>query len=383
MPSFAINRLNVVAMKIQINMRMFLFVFALFLFSNCSEENSSSPMDIKSVEGVYEGDNLRVSYETNVDVAFFSKVIAYHPDSIDSSITGIEIPSEFASQKIILEMEPLWPYISDYSSRQTKYFMEADVVSTSEQMSFEGTCDRVGYSYKVKGTIAEDNTVGRKVMDLEFRYACKSSFVGKKYVFDFSKESLDYSFLLNKVQFVEWNGEQIPTETFVTDALSPVLQMLKKRLGGELCLEFQEDGSTFIGIREEGSNEFVAIPGKHGFHYEGVAFFYLMADEEGALWISKHLSNSFNIDTELYVYDYVYRLLPVYFGVDSSATEAKIAFELPSMDRFCRMLYRWMNLEEMTEERTLTDEEIAKARQVALMLSEDQLGMICLKAVAE
>ena len=59
-------------------------------------------MDIKSVEGVYEGDNLRVSYETNVDVAFFSKVIAYHPDSIDSSITGIEIPSEFASQKIIL-----------------------------------------------------------------------------------------------------------------------------------------------------------------------------------------------------------------------------------------------------------------------------------------
>ena len=125
---------------------------------------------------------------------------------------------------------------------------------------------------------------------MEFTYTIISSdHEGKKFLFEFGGQSLDFGFLNPSLSSIEWKGSQIPVEEFVSDAITPVFEAIGRRLGGALCVELVSEASVHLNIKPEGVGDVITVPGRHGLCNPNNGFAYFVTDQDGASWLTEKI----------------------------------------------------------------------------------------------
>ena len=200
-----------------------------------------------------------------------------------------------------------------------------------------------------------------------------------------NENALDFSRLYPSSNTVEFDGEQIPIEDFVKEAMSPIFRALSKNLGAEIKLVMKEDGSMDISAKKEGSNSFTNIPGEHRHWLHSENHGYFEADYEGASWLHKilqeneytniALSGTFETATR----EYSQNFAPILYYFD----DGDLVYSNQNWDGwlFEKFLNLWSSSSRMETTGTygLTIEEQKKIRFLVSLLDDIQ-GSIYIRA---
>lgn len=357
--------------KLNYFISLFCSIVFMSILGACSnnEDRTSVPINIQDICKTYPQEQVKMTFNgdeisSSGDVSL--KFIA--TSKCSNRISTSQTVSN--SEKMLLEIPPLWPNVHDSNIQSVfdNIIFEVDAVFSLELVTFTGEIEQYGYKLAVRGIYKEET------LTLNLTYSTTYSMIGNRYVFDFSRESLNMGMLNPKENFVEWKEEQIPTKEFVTDAIVPILETIKERLGGVLCIEFFSDGYTSLEIKSQKTGEVTPVPGKHGFRYFGSDFGYFMADEEGALWMSKTVSGDFTFNSAMYTSKIgMFHFMPVCFSKDNTGDKLILTLEDPIGNCFQNFLFFWLDCLGNTE---LSTEEFDKAFKVAMLLQNETIKQI-------
>ena len=334
------------------------------VLSACDDKETPATMNIEKVCGTYAMEQVKMTFN-GVDMPALGSVSLILDTSYVSNVVETD-----DSRKMILELPPLWPNLpteSTYSAFEN-IIVKVDAAASSELVTFEGSIKKAEYDLIVKGTCQEN------IIVLDLTYAAFSNFIGKRYLFEFNKQSLNMGMLNPSVETVEWKGSQMSVIEFVTDAIEPVFEAIGRRLGGSFYFEVLSDASVQAGVKSYETNDFVPFSGKQAFRNLNGGFGYLVADYDGALWLSKVVLGDFSVSSTMFAsIGGNLHFVPVFFVNGKSANELRIAFDTPLGTSFCRFLFQWLeNLGEME----LSVEEVEKAHKVALLLQDKKIRYI-------
>lgn len=340
------------------------------------DEKPEPTIAIQEICGIYTPEQVKMNVNGD-EVPLSGNVSLLLPSSdATNGRTGVSGNEAAVTEKMLLEIPPLWPNILDgYGPSVSNIVFEVDAVTSPEQVAFEGAVGQYNvYELAVKGVYKDG------ILTLDMIYTTTCSLAGKMYAFDFSKASLDTGMLNPSVKSVEWQGSQVPVEEFVVDAVAPVFEAIGRRLGGTLCMEFLPEGSLYLGVKSNETGNLVPVPGKHGFRNYNNGFCYLMTDAEGALWISKAVNGSSESDSSIFLsIGNSFYFVPVFCLWGNSEDELRVAFDTPVRNRFHHFLFYWL---ECLGETELSEEEMAKAHKVATLLQEENILYIRLSGIA-
>lgn len=337
-----------------------------------NDADETSPLiDIQGICGTYAYEQVKMTFNGDEILSSGEVTLALIPSATSKSENRTT-----AKEKMLLEIPPLWPNVRDNYMQPVfeNIIIEVDAVSSSEQVTFTGVVTQPIYKLTVEGAYKEGE------LTLNLNYSTTYSMIGNTYIFDFSKESLNMGMLNPNVEFVEWEGIQVPVREFVTDAIAPVFEVIGKRLGGALCIEFFSDGHCYLGIKSQVPDTTVPVPGNHGYRYFGNDFGYLMSDNEGAMWVSKTVSDGFTLNNAIYTSRVGnFYFMPVFFSKGNSDNKLLFALGNPVGNCFQNFLFDWLDTLGTTE---LAVEELAKANKVAMMLNNKTIQYIRLIGTA-
>lgn len=253
------------------------------------------------------------------------------------------------------------------------------------------------YTNSDKYTLDVEGSWRDGVLTLQLIYAENvPSLTGNAYIFDFSKESIDLTYLNPKVYEIEHDGQWIPIKEFVRDAMAPFYRTIRNRLGGPVRIEFFPDGSMQIGVKAEGESTFTPVVGKHKYFYHerrtSIYWGFLSADVEGAKWMTKAILGGFWSVPYLFyscVMDSDKYFAPFHFQERPKEEKSLLmTYEEPSMTRFRYSFYSLVLFHYGTEDaddepRDMSYEETRKCLKVADLLSKKDIQFIYLRGVKD
>lgn len=360
------------------------YVAQFISFSSCSDDETV-PIDLESISKVYKGEELRIFLNGEEYSSSNEEVGLGLPSMVSGNTKNGDSSS---SEKMLLEILPLWPNIRDFSVSSNEFenlLIEVDAISTPEKVLLKGSyTDFTRYTLDVEG----DCTDG--VLTLNLTYTTNiSKITGSAFVFNFDKESIDLSKLSPTIDFVEYDGRQMPVQEFVRDAMTPVFETIGKLLGGPLRIEFFSDGSTSVSIKAEGENVFTPVIGQHGYRFHRSNWGYLFADTEGATWMSE-LITRIPFDSISPLYGWRARnkyFMSVYYNLNWEY-DLLMTLETPEMFQFSYFLSPWLDHFGITKDdypikTELSKEETLKCVHVINMQFKKQIKLICIKGVRE
>ena len=231
------------------------------------------------------------------------------------------------NHKILLTLPPLWPNLATVNTLPVfdNVTLEVEVSASPEEVILDGMFKQPEHELVVKGVYKEG------ILNLDLTYSIISSvLVGKKFLFEFGGQSLDFGFLNPSLSSIEWKGSQIPVEEFVSDAITPVFEAIGRRLGGSLCVELVSEASVHLNIKPEGVGDVITVPGRHGLCNPNNGFAYFVTDQDGASWLTEKIMGSSFFKYNLFfssINDYFY-FVPVFYMKDVQ-DELKLAFDTP------------------------------------------------------
>lgn len=344
-------------------------VIHLFLFSSCEKEDPM-PIDLESICKEYKGDELRIflngeeysSSEEAVKLALSSPMLQ-NTDGTDAS-----------GNKMQLTLLPLWPNLRvyPYINNFELLLIEVEAISSPDEVLLKGIyTDAPQYTLEVEGSYREG------VLTLNLTYMTNiPNITGHAFIFDFSIQSIDLTYLNPKIRTVEYDGQQIPIEEFVRDTMSPILKLIGERLGGSLRIEFFPDGSTDVSIVDRETGRSTPVVGKHGYRFHDSSWGYLFADTEGVTWMSDRVEAWHYVDlTPLYGW----RARDKYFvSVFYDYRQSKMLFtiEAPAMSQFRNFLSPW--LDSFGNGQGISKEETAKGHMITNMIYNKEIQLICM-----
>lgn len=184
----------------------------------------------------------------------------------------------------IMEFSHLWPKPQTLTPFDSRH-IEIQTATTPTEVILKGNySDLPYYTMGVEGKWIE----GILEVDLNYK-STDERLVGNTFIVRMNEDALDFSRLYPSSSTVEFDGQQIPIEDFVRNAMSPIFRALSKNLGAEIKFVMKEDGSMEISTNKIGSNNFTNIPGKHRHWLHSDNHGYFEADYEGASWLLKLL----------------------------------------------------------------------------------------------
>lgn len=349
----------------------------LISFSSCGDDEAPPPIDLESISKVYKGDELRIflngeEYSSPGEEVGLALASLFPDHAKDGDVSS--------GQKMLLKLLPLWPNVRVYPILDDfeTILMEVEAISSSDEVHLKGH-----YTDAPQYTLGMEGYYRDNVLTLNLTYTTDISGVtGSTFIFDFSKESIDLLQLHPIIKFVEYDGQQIPVEEFVRDAMTPVLEVIGKQLGGPLQIAFFPDGSTKVGIKAQGKDTFTPMIGKHGYRFHLANWGYLFADTQGAVWMDKTVEDRELIDiSPLYAwYARDKHFISVFYGCNRDS-DLLFTIEAPAMCQFRNFLSPWLDV--FGNGRVMSKEETEKCRMVLNMIYDKQIELICLRGTKQ
>ena len=348
----------------------FAFFPLLLQLYSCSEDEAP-PIDLTTISKEYQEDALKIFFN-GVEYSREGEVVAL----VLPSMIGVDSSDEIwqgKGEKMLLEILPFWPEINNDNQWNSVIF-EVDAISTPDEVRFTGSYSDAPdyYLLKVEGIVRDE------VMTIHLTYTEQvNRITGNTYVFRFDESSLDFMRLYPKYPTVEFDGQQIPTEDFIRDALTPVLEVIRESLHGDLQVEFLPDGSTNVSVLSTDEGSATIIPGWHGYRIHSNQYGFLCSDYEGASWFSKRLVDR----DEPYVgglytmwIDTLY-FFGVYYDMNDDS-DLLLALEDLYWNDLHTFLYSWQT---HIGDKTLSETELEKVERVITMISRDEIDMVLIR----
>lgn len=356
----------------------------LFLFSSCSTDEVVVPIELESISKLYKGDELRIFLNGEEYSSPNEEVRLALPSLVSKDMKNEDVS---VGEKMLMELLPIWPNIRDFSISSNEFeniLVEVETVSTPEEVCLKGsyTDAMQYYTLDVEGYCRDG------ILTLYLNYTTKISYItGNAFTFDFSKESIDLSHLKPKIENVEYDGQLIPVEEFVRNAMAPVFETIGRRLGGSLRIEFLSDGSTNVSIKMQGEDTYTPVIGKHGYCFHRSCWGYLFADTEGASWMNELVTG-----TSLWGVSPLYGwrardkyFISVYYSLNGDL-DLLMTLETPEMFQFRFFLAPWIDrfgtyIDNYPFNTELSKEETFKSVHVINMMYDKQIELVCLKGI--
>lgn len=254
-----------------------LFLSCIIISCNTDE---LPPIKLESLRGTYMG-------ETRI-VHFNGKEYLTHEEIISIGFPADFGMSEKGDGTMIMELFPIWPESATLNPFLNTMKIAMKTIATSSDVILTGNySDSPFYSLTAEAKWTEENLI----VDLDYK-STDERLLGNTFIIRMNENALDFSRLYPSSNTVEFDGEQIPIEDFVKEAMSPIFRALSKNLGAEIKLVMKEDGSMDISAKKEGSNSFTNIPGEHRHWLHSENHGYFEADYEGASWLHKILQEN-------------------------------------------------------------------------------------------
>ena len=347
-------------------------IFCMGILDACSNDaETPTSIDIQDICGVYTPQQVKMTFNGEDMPALGNASLTM--ESLDNHSKD-EMEGDY---KILLALPPLWPNLATVSTSPVfdNVTLEVEASASPEEVVLEGMSKQPQHELVVKGVYKEG------ILNLDLTYSITSSMlVGKKFLFEFGRQSLDFDFLNPSLSSIEWKGSQIPVEEFVSDAITPVLDAIGRRLGGFLCAELVPEASVHLSIKPEGAGDVITVPGKHGLCNPNNGFAYFVTDQDGASCLTEKIMGSSFFKYNLFfssINDYFY-FVPVFYLKDVQ-DELKLAFDTPVNSFFYGLLFEWLENVGMTE---LSSEEMEKAYKLAHLLQDKTIRYIRLTGTA-
>lgn len=339
----------------------------------CGNDENETPVsiDIQGICGVYTPQQVEMTLNGEDTPAFGGVSLIMEPLASNSK------DEMEGSQTMQLKLPPLWPNLATVNVQPVfdNITLYVGASASPEEVVLEGMSKQPEHELVVKGVYKEG------ILNLDLTYSITSSMlVGKKFLFEFGRQSLDFGFLNPSLSSIEWKGSQIPVEEFVSDAITPILDAIGRRLGGSLCVELVPEASVHLSIKPEGAGDVITIPGKHGLCNPNNGFAYFVTDQDGASWLAEKIMGSSFFKYNLFfssINDYFY-FVPVFY-VKNVQDELKLAFDTPVNSYFYGLLFEWLENAEATE---LSSEEVEKAYKLVQLLQDEAVRFIRLTGTA-
>ena len=348
----------------------FAFFPLLLQLYSCSDDEAP-PIDLTTISKVYRGDELKIFFN-GVEYSREGEVVAL----VLPSMIGVDNSDKTwqgEGEKMLLEILPFWPEINN-DNQWNSIIFEVDAISTPDEVRFTGSYSDAPdyYLLEVEGIVRGE------VMTIHLTYTEQvNRITGNTYVFWFNEVSLNFVRLYPKYQTIEFDGQQIPTEDFVRDALTPVLKVIRESLGGDLQVEFLSDGSVNVSLLPTSGGSSTAIPGWHGYRIHNNQYGFLCSDYEGASWFSERLVDrdepyigglyTMWIDT-LYFFG-------VYYDMNDDS-DLLLALEDLYWNDLHTFLYSWQT---HIGDKALSETELEKVKRVITMISRDEIDMVFIR----
>ncbi len=350
---------------------LFLLLLSCFIISCENEEPPAIELD--SISKIYEGENLQIFLNGEEYKREGEKVALFLPENPTTKNEG-------TSEKMIIEMLPLFPEVRQDKNDNTLYLnpvFEVTSIATDKEVSFEGNySNSPQYNLNLKGIWKEE----KLMLNLTYTTEVKG-LTGNAFVFNLDKESIDLSQLNPRIETIEYGGEQIPIKDFIIDAMAPFVQLVKKQLGGPLRIEFFPDGSTELSIKKEGENTFTPIPGKHGYRIHETNWGYLSSDIDGAKYMKPLLEGGEYVgNSTLYAWGSTdEKFVSIYYNFNQEG-DLILSMEEPmrfAFDKFLNYSLQWFG--RIQNYRDITEEEVDKANKATQMIG-NEINLICFRA---
>ena len=347
----------------------FLFPLLLQLYS-CSEDEAP-PIDLTTISKVYRGDELKIFFN-GMEYSSEDEAVALTVPSL----VGRDNPDEVwqgDGEKMLLQILPLWPEVRyDEEADWKAIIFDIDAVATSNEVHLSGSfSDAPYYLLELEGIVRDG------VLTVHLTYTEHVDRVtGNMFVFHFDTTSLDFSMLNPRISVVEYNGEQIPTETFIRETLAPLLSVMRERVGGDLQVEFLPDGSSNVSVLSPNDGTVKPVPGWHGYRMHEGEYGYFCSDLEGGSWITERLLRTeYPCGSDLYCW--AYRNL---FFISISYQINYDSDLLISLENPYNYNLDWLlSASAVLLRHDLSDEEIEKCEMLALMIQDDTLKRIFIR----
>lgn len=348
-------------------------MFCISILGACGNDGDETPVsiDIQDICGVYTPQQVKMTLNGENTPAFGEASLTMEPLESNSK------DEMEGSHTMLLKLPPLWPNLATVNMQPVfdNITLYVGVSTSPEEVVLEGVSKQSEHELVVKGVYKEG------ILNLDLTYSIASSMlVGKKFLFEFDKQSLDFGFLNSSLSSIEWKGSQIPVEEFVSDAVTPVFEAIGRRLGGSLCVELVPEASVHLSIKPEGAGDVITVPGKHGLCNPNNGFAYFVTDQDGASWLTEKIMGSSFFKYSLFfssINDYFY-FVPVFY-LKNIHNELKLAFDTPVNSYFYGLLFEWLENAEVTE---LSSEEVEKAYKLVQLMQDKMVKYIRLTGTA-
>lgn len=354
---------------------MCIVLLPLFLLLYGCSEDEAPPIDLATVSKEYRGDALRTFFNGVEYTREGEAVALFLP-----SLVGKDDPDEIwqgEGEKMLLQILPLWPEI-DYDSNGNQWkniTFEVDAISTADEVRFTGSYSDAPdyYLLEIEGAVRDE------VMTVHLTYTEQvRDITGNTFVFRLDESSLDFQMLNPQNSTVEFDNQQMPTEDFVHDALTPVLKVIRESLGGDLQVEFLSDGSTSVSVLPTDGSPATAIPGWHGYRIHSNQYGYLCSDYEGASWLVKRLEDrDYPNVNGLYTMSVnkAFYFFGVYYDMNDDS-DLLIALEDLYWNNLRTFLYPWQT---HIGDKTLSETELEKLKIVIAMISREDIDKVLIR----
>ena len=186
----------------------FLLLICSFFMTSCEKEDVPPPIDLNTLCKTFQGQQLHL-YVNGVE--YFGHTVAF----AHSKTTVVENNSS----TMFLGISPLWPNVRNYTSSEEYDYewieMPVSVEATFNEVFFQGilpiyekniVIDTEGYW---KNDTLSINVIYRANID---------GITDNTFIFDFTDESINLDFLHPNSNFIEYDGERIPTKEFAKEA---------------------------------------------------------------------------------------------------------------------------------------------------------------------
>ena len=356
---------------------LLLWVCSLFLTS-CEKEDVPPPIDLNTLCKTFQRQQLQL-YVNGVE--YFGHTVTF----AQNKTTDVENNSS----TMFLGISPLWPNVRNYTSSEEYDYewieMPVSVEATSNEVFFQGILP----IYEKNTVIGTEGCWKNDTLRINVIYRANiDGITDNTFIFDFTNESINLDFLHPNSNFIEYDGEKIPTKEFVKEAFGIFLKAIRNNLGGaNLQLTFNRDGSVNMGLKHMDKTTYVPINGHHAYRLHTSEYGFLQSDSEGGKAINRLLGLVYGpvqdaTDGFLYTWQIGGQyFMSIYYDYDPHTSNLRLGIGSKSHFYAYNFWKNWAGLFMYPMEETvhgLSVEETKKIRKMVELFSNQDIHNILL-----